>query len=84
MSTGKLALTLDLDKSTPRIKVYKKGGYLCLTESRFLEMFSGIPDRHVKAKLMEVQSGVFYTASGDVLNFSGKDPTWRSYRFKKR
>jgi CubicO group peptidase (beta-lactamase class C family) len=81
---AKLVLALDLDQFTPRIKIFEKEGHLYLTESRFLEMFSGMPDRHVKAKLMEVQSGVFYTASGDVLNYSGKDPTWRSYRFKKR
>ena len=81
---AKLVLALDLDQFTPRMKVFEKEGYLCLTESRFLELFSGMPERHVKAKLMEVQSGVFYTASGDVLDFSGKDPTWRSYRFKKR
>jgi len=33
---------------------------------------------------MEVKAGVFYTASGDVLDFTGKDPTWRSYRLKKQ
>jgi CubicO group peptidase (beta-lactamase class C family) len=81
---AKLVLALDLDQFTPRIKVFEKEGYLCLTESRFLELFSGMPERHVKAKLMEAKSGVFYTASGEVLNFNGKDPTWRSYRFKKR
>ena len=81
---AKLVLALNLDQFTPRIKVFEEDGYLCLTESRFLELFSGMPERYVKAKLMEVKSGVFYTASGDVLDFSRKDPTWRSYRFKKR
>ena len=80
----KLVLSLDLDQFTPRIKVFEKDGCLCLTESRFYEMFSEMPDRQIGAKLMEAKTGVFYTASGDVLDFSRKDPTWRSYRLKKR
>ena len=81
---AKLVLALNLDQFTPRIKVFEKEEYLCLTESLFYEKFSEMPDRQVDSKLMEVKPGVFYTASGDVLDFSGKDPTWRSYRFKKR
>ncbi len=81
---AKLALALDLDQFTPRIKVFKKNGYLCLTESRFYKRFSGMTDRQVNSRLMEAKPGVFYTASGDVLNVSGKDSTWRSYRIKKR
>jgi CubicO group peptidase (beta-lactamase class C family) len=81
---AKLVLALDLDQYTPRIKVFERDGYLCLTESRFCEVFSAVPDRQVDSKLMEAKSVVFYTASGNVLDFSGKDPTWRSYRFKKR
>jgi CubicO group peptidase (beta-lactamase class C family) len=79
-----LVLALNLDQFTPRIKVFEKEEYLCLTESLFYEKFSEMPDRQVDSKLMEAKPGVFYTASGDVLDFSGKDPTWRSYRFKKR
>jgi CubicO group peptidase (beta-lactamase class C family) len=81
---AKLVLALDLDQYTPCIKVFRKDGSLCLTESRFVEVFSAVPDRHVDSRLMEVKPGVFYAASGDVLNFNGKDPTWRSYRFEKR
>lgn len=81
---AKFVLALNLDQFTPRIKVFEKDGYLCLTESSFYEKFSGMTDRQVDSRLMEVKSGVFYTASGDVLDFSGKNPTWRSYRFKKR
>lgn len=36
------------------------------------------------SKLSKVKPGVFYTASGDVLDFNGKDPTWCSYRIMKR
>jgi len=81
---AKLVLALNLDQFTPRIKVFEKDGYLCITESSFYEIFSGMTDRQVEAKLMEVKTGVFYTASGDVLDFSGNDPTWRSYRLKKQ
>ncbi|UCF13884.1 MAG: beta-lactamase family protein [Phycisphaerales bacterium] len=81
---AKLVLSLDSDPFMPRIKVSEKDGYLCLRESWLFEAFSAVNDRQVNARLMEAQSGVFYTASGDVLNFKGRDPTWRSYRFKKR
>jgi len=82
---AKLVLALGLDQYTPRIKVSEKNGYLCLTESLFFEtLLSGNFDRQVDSRLMEAKPGVFYTASGDVLDFSGKDPTWRSYRLKKR
>jgi CubicO group peptidase (beta-lactamase class C family) len=74
---AKLAFALGLDQYTLRIKVFRKDGYLYLTESRLLgAMF----ERQVASRLMEVKPGVFYTASGDVLDISSKDPTWRSYR----
>jgi CubicO group peptidase (beta-lactamase class C family) len=79
---AKLVLALNIDQYTPCIKIFEKDGYLCLTESRFLK--SLLPEAQVNSRLMEVKPGVFYTASGDVLNFSGKDPTWRSYRLRKR
>lgn len=81
---AQLILALNIDFLSPCITVSERDGYLCLTESYLSAVFSDLPDRHVKAKLMEVKPGVFYTDSGDVLNFSGNDPTWRSYRFKKR
>jgi CubicO group peptidase (beta-lactamase class C family) len=81
---AKLVLALDLDQYTPCIKVFEKDGHLCLTESRLFEAFSSAPARKIDSRLMEVQPGVFYTASGDVLDFSGKYPTWCSYRLKKR
>ena len=81
---AKLVLALDIERFTPRIKVFEKDGYLCLTESRFVEVFSAVPDRHIDSRLMEAKPGVFYTGTGDVLDFTGSVPTWRSYRFKKR
>jgi hypothetical protein len=81
----KRRLTLSLALRPPHMKVFEKDGYLCLTESHFFwAPFSGGKNRRVDARLMEVKSGVFYTASGDVLDFSGKDPTWLSYRLKKQ
>jgi CubicO group peptidase (beta-lactamase class C family) len=78
---AKLASALDPDQYSLRIKVFEKNGYLCLTDSQLLGLMY---DRQVDSRLMEVKSGVFYTASGDVLNFSGKNPTWRSYRLEKQ
>ncbi len=79
-----LALALDLEKYTPRIKVYEDDGYLCLTESRFFEVFAPVWRRQVAQKLQEVRPGLFFTASGAALDLRGESPTWRSYRLTKR
>ncbi|MFC1552922.1 serine hydrolase domain-containing protein [Candidatus Latescibacterota bacterium] len=79
---AKLVLALGIEQLSPRIKVFEKDGYLCLTESRFSKVLD-VPHRHVDAKLMEAKSGVFYTASGDVFNFNGNDQSWRGYHFMK-
>jgi len=81
---ARLALALSLDKYTPSIRVKEKGGYLCLTESRFFETFAPVWTRHVSRKLQEVKPGLFYTSYGGVLDFRGQIPTWRNYRLKKR
>lgn len=81
---AKLALALDLDKYTPRIKVYEKNGYLCLTESKLLQLMNHHPYPLVDQKLEEVKPGLFFTASGSALDLRGKIPTWRNYRLKKR
>jgi CubicO group peptidase (beta-lactamase class C family) len=80
---AKLAFGLNIDQLALGIKVFEKDGYFHLTESRLFEAFSAVHSRQVDSKLMEVKSGVFYTASGDVLDFTGKDPAWCSYRLKK-
>jgi len=81
---AKLVFGLNLDQFTLGVKVFEKDGYLCLRESALFEAFSAVHSRQVDSKLMEAAPGVFYTASGDVLDFSGKDPTWSSYRLKER
>jgi len=81
---AKLALTLDLDQYTPRIKVYEKHGYLCLTESKLLQSMNHYPYLQVDEKLEEVEPGLFFTASGSALDLRGEMPTWRNYRLKKR
>jgi len=78
----RLALVLDLDKYTPRIKVYKKDGYLHLTESKLMESITH--DWQVAQKLREIKPGLFFTASGSALDFCGEIPTWRNYRLRKR
>ncbi|MBC8471000.1 MAG: beta-lactamase family protein [Planctomycetes bacterium] len=81
---AKLALALDLDKYTPRIKVFEKKGYLCLTESKLLQSMNHYPYLQVDEKLEEVEPGLFFTASGSALDLRGEIPTWRNYRLKKR
>jgi CubicO group peptidase (beta-lactamase class C family) len=80
---AKLALKLNLDQYTPRIKVYEKKGYLCLTESRFLQQMNHHPYPLVDQKLEEVKPGLFFTASGSALDLRGEIPTWRNYKLKK-
>jgi CubicO group peptidase (beta-lactamase class C family) len=81
---AKLALALDLDKYTPGIKVFEKKGSLCLTESKLLQLMNHHPSPQVDEKLEEVESGLFFTASGTALDLRGEIPTWRNYRLKKR
>ena len=81
---AKLALKLNLDKYTPGIKVYQKTGYLCLTESRLLQLMNHHPYPIVEQKLEEIRPGLFFTSSGTALDLRGETPTWRNYRLKKR
>jgi CubicO group peptidase (beta-lactamase class C family) len=81
---AKLALALDLDQYTPFIRVSKKNGYLCLTESKLLQLMNHHPSAQIDEKLEEVEPGLFFTASGTALDLRGEIPTWRSYRLKKR
>jgi hypothetical protein len=80
----RLALALVLDQYTPHIKVYKKGGHLCLTESKLLQGINHHPSPQVDQKLEEVKPSLFFTASGTALDLRGEIPTWRNYRLKKR
>lgn len=75
-------LILGRDKYTPRIRVHRKDGYLCLTESRFFEEV-GMP-RHVDERLQELKPGLFCTRSGISLDFAREVPTWRNYRLTRR
>ena len=79
---ARLALAMDLDKYTPRITVYEKDGFLCLMESRFMENMG--TQHHVDRRLEEYKPSLFFTASGESLNFTGQTPSWRNYRLKKR
>lgn len=81
---AKLALTLQLDQYTPRIKVFKKNGYLCLTESKLMQLMNHHPSAQVDEKLEEVEPGLFFTASGTALDLRGEVPTWRNYRLRKK
>jgi len=70
------------DEFTPRIKVYERGGFLCVTESEFFNKI-GI-GRHVDEPLQEVKPGVFAAKSGVTLDFTRDIPTWRNYRLEER
>ena len=61
------------DEYTPRIKVYEKDGFLCVTESEFFNMV-GL-GRHVDEKLQEVKPGIFAAKSGITLDFTRDVPT---------
>jgi CubicO group peptidase (beta-lactamase class C family) len=81
---ARLFLALRPDKYAPRIKVCEKDGYLCVTESRFFELFWYLWDRAVEQRLEQVRPGLFFVKSGRILDLRGKVPTWCSYRLKKR
>ena len=81
---AKLALALGLDEYTPRIKVVEKKGYLCLTESKLLQLMNHHPSPQVDERLEEVEPGLFFTASGSALDLRGRVPTWRNYRLNNK
>jgi len=70
------------DEFTPRIKVYEKDGFLCVTESEFFDKIGA--GRHIDEKLQEVNPGIFAAQSGITLDFTRDVPTWRNYRLEKR
>jgi CubicO group peptidase (beta-lactamase class C family) len=81
---ARLGLILRYDKYTPRITVYEKNGYFCVTESRFFKLFWYLWDRAVEEKLQQIRPGLFFSKSGRILDLRGEIPTWCNYRLKKR
>jgi CubicO group peptidase (beta-lactamase class C family) len=78
------AVILGKDEWTPRIKVYRNDGFLCVTESTFFSKLGGLWPRQVEAGLEAApQPGLFFTASGLSLDFRGETPLWGNYRLKK-
>jgi CubicO group peptidase (beta-lactamase class C family) len=72
-------------KYIPKIRVYEQAGRLKVTESRFFsDMLKSLWQRQVSQDLEEIKPGLFYTASGGVLDFRGTKPTWCNYRLNKR
>lgn len=70
------------DECTPRIRVHEKDGFLCVTESKFFEQYTGF--RSVDERLQEVKPGVFMTKGGGTLDFTREIPTWCNYHIEKR
>ena len=49
----------------------------------FFEKLSGaLWPRHVEEPLQQLESGLFISAKGWVLDFRGKEPRWGNYRLK--
>lgn len=78
------AVILGRDEWTPRLAVFEKNGYLCLTESSFFDKLGSLWDKQADERLAEVQPGLFHTASGHFLDLRGWVPTWRNYRLQKK
>ena len=70
------------DEFTPRITVWEKDGFLCVTESKFFALVNGL--RSVDQELQEVRPGIFATKGGGTLDFTREVPTWCNYRLEKR
>jgi CubicO group peptidase (beta-lactamase class C family) len=80
---ARLVLGLGIEFLTPCIKVHEEDGFLCVTESKFFG-WMGMLLRAINDKLQEVKPGLFVTAGGVTLDFTGEIPTWNNYRLKKR
>ena len=64
----KVALALGYEHDLATAKIRKKGDYLTINNER----------------LEEVEPGLFFTASGEALDFRNDVPTWRNIKMKKR
>ncbi|MBL7189360.1 MAG: beta-lactamase family protein [Phycisphaerae bacterium] len=64
----KVALALGYEHDLATAKIRKKDGYLTINNER----------------LEEVEPGLFFTASGEALDFRNDVPTWRNIKLKKR
>ncbi len=74
-----------LDDYTPRLRIYEKEGRLRVTESPFFQKFlKKMWCRQVAKSLQEVETGLFFTASGAALDLRSRPPRWRNYQLKKR
>jgi CubicO group peptidase (beta-lactamase class C family) len=66
----------------PEITIHDKDGFLCATEGEFIGQ---LPlHRHINQPLQEHKPGLFFTASGVALDFTGEVPTWGNFRLTKR
>ena len=63
----RLALALGYCDPGIKLTVVKKDGYLCIGDE----------------KLEEYQPGLFFTPSGEALDFRGAVPTWRNIKLEK-
>jgi hypothetical protein len=73
---------LGIGSVTPTIKVSVKNGTLWVKESQFFaHAFGNAP---VKAELQEIKPGLFFTSTGDCLDFTGDVPRYNNYRIEKR
>ena len=64
----KVAVALGYEHDLATARIRKKGGYLTINNER----------------LEEVEPGLFFTASGEALDFRNDVPTWRNIKLKKR
>jgi CubicO group peptidase (beta-lactamase class C family) len=64
----KIALALGFEHEVIIVKVRKKDGYLFINDE----------------SLEEFEPGLFFTASGEALDFRAEIPTWRNIKLKKR
>jgi CubicO group peptidase (beta-lactamase class C family) len=63
---SRLALCLGYCPRNLKMTVEKKDGYLCIGDE----------------KLLEYRSGLFFTSSGEALDFQGSMPTWRNIKME--
>jgi CubicO group peptidase (beta-lactamase class C family) len=79
---ARVAMGLGIGSVTPTIKVSVKNGTLWVKESQFFaHAFGNAP---VKAELQEIKPGLFFTSTGDCLDFTGDVPRYNNYRIEKR
>ena len=79
---ARVVIGLGIGSVTPSIRISLRDGIPWVKESRFFAHAFGTAP--LKRELEEIKPGLFFTSTGDCLDFTGDVPRYNHYRIEKR